>query len=83
MSKPTDEELVVTALQSWANWIETGDITLSTRDCVASSQQRKIKGLSLEQQELVLRLRRLAVDKLSIASRGSLSTDQHRPHPVK
>jgi hypothetical protein len=54
----TDDHLVHTALEMWANHIETGNVTLSTSDFVRSG--RDVKELSEEQQTLVSRLRKLS-----------------------
>ncbi len=52
------------ALSMWANYIETGDVCLSTCDAINSDRRDSIKALSLEQQEFVVRLRKLANKEL-------------------
>ena len=56
----TDLELIVHALNMWANYIETGDLVLSAQDVKNMMSADKIKSLSLEQIKIVVRLRELA-----------------------
>ncbi len=75
----TDQDLTIRALQLWANYIETGDLSLSRRDVrsrldalpnkPSSARDRealntmlaRVAGLDDEQQQLVQRLRRMAM----------------------
>jgi len=54
--------LISTALNMWANWIETEDVTLSAQDAINMKKNNIIQPLTLDQQELVVRLRRLAIE---------------------
>ena len=55
----TDEELIAHALDMWANYVETSNVSLSAND--AAEQKAKFNALSLDQMKLVIRLRELAV----------------------
>ena len=55
----TDVDLKVTALEMWANHIETGNVVLSAAD--ASSMKEKSRDLDPEQRQLVQRLRNLVM----------------------
>lgn len=59
MNDMTDKELVFWACNYWANYIETGVMTLSATD--AQNQQRNslIKALNVDQMKLIIRLREL------------------------
>ena len=58
--RDSDAKLLATSLNMRANWIETGNITLSASDAVGSGQSHLIRPLTPNQQELVARLRELA-----------------------
>lgn len=58
MQGKKDSELVFYALGYWANYVETGEITLSAQD--AQNAKRPFKALSQDQMVMVLRLRNLA-----------------------
>jgi hypothetical protein len=62
MSDFTDKDLRYHALHQWANYIETGIISLSAQD--AQNMGKKFKALSVEQMKLVIRLRELADKEL-------------------
>lgn len=51
------------ALNYWANYIETGDLTLSAKD--AKKQGKEFNALSESQMETVLTLRELAKKELN------------------
>lgn len=55
-----EKELVSTALDFWANYVETGDITMSRTDAVNRKLERRIKSLTEDQEQLVRDLRNLA-----------------------
>jgi len=67
----TDEELKSRALSQWANYIETGTVTLSAQDVQQQNQSRPLKerkalpDLSEEQRQMVARLRQLSINELS------------------
>ncbi len=61
----SDEELIQHSLNLWANYLETGDVTLSQRDAVNMGKPDLINSLTLEQQSLVLRLRQLSLKHLN------------------
>ena len=50
----TDKQLVRRALQMWSNYIQTGDVTISQSD--AKNMNRKVKPLTIEQMEFIVRL---------------------------
>lgn len=56
----TDAELTATALDMWANWIETGNVTLAADDAIACGSRAMVKLLTPEQRALVMRLRTLS-----------------------
>lgn len=55
----TDAELILLALNRWANELESGDANLSAVDAEAAG--KKFKALNLDQMKTVIRLRELAV----------------------
>lgn len=62
-----DMEDIATSLLMRRNYIETGTVTLSANDAVASKQHKLIKALEPAQKETVARLERLA-DKFRLAA---------------
>ncbi len=60
----TDGEIKFQALTMWANHIETGDVSMSPQDAVNRKLKDKIKPLTLQQQELVVRIKKLAQKEL-------------------
>ena len=58
-----DEVLVRNALQMWANYIESGNVTLSAKD--AKEAGKPFRALDSYQMRMVIRLRELA-DKFDI-----------------
>ena len=63
-----DDELIRRALDMYSNWLETGNILLSTSDWIAQHQTKSaleriqrmpLKALTNEQQRLVIRIRHL------------------------
>lgn len=71
----TDAELHARALLNWANYIETGRVTLSAEDVAQQNRHRapkdqlKARELDSGQVALVQRLRVLAEDQLRISNR--------------
>ena len=58
----SDEDLIATALNLYANWIETRDVCASAADVINNQHSgAKLQALDLNQQKLVVRLRELAV----------------------
>ena len=53
-------EEIATALRMRANYIETGDISLSRNDAIAQKKHKIIKALSTHQEDLVRNLRKWA-----------------------
>lgn len=51
-------EMAAQALSFWANWIETGNITMSAKD--AEAAKKPFKALDTHQMEKVLELRGLS-----------------------
>lgn len=58
MNDLSDNALIALALNNHANYIETGDISLSAID--AESMKKPFKALSRDQMKLVIRLRDLS-----------------------
>ena len=63
----SDDKLINQTLTYWANYIETGDITISASNAVHFKQNKKVKTLTLDQQKFCIRLRDLAMNILKIA----------------
>lgn len=59
----SDAELEQRALQMWANYIETGHVTLSANDMLQQNRGKELKPLQPSQQALIERLRKLAQTK--------------------
>mgnify|MGYP003646960211 CR=1 FL=1 len=60
MGKMTDNRMIYEALIVWRNALQTGDISLSLQSALDTGQDSKIRMLSSEQQEFVIRLEELA-----------------------
>lgn len=58
MNDQSDTDLMVNALQMWANYVETRDVNLSAND--AHQMRKTVRPLGEDGMELVLRLRKLA-----------------------
>jgi len=56
----TQTEMIITALHMRANYIETGNVSLSRNDAIKASKHACIKMISDDQSRLVLKLRGLA-----------------------
>jgi hypothetical protein len=56
----TNKEIFYQALNMWANYIETGDVCLSSRDAIQQERRKLIQSLDVDQQEFVVKLRRLS-----------------------
>lgn len=65
MNTKKDNELKCYALNFWANWIETDDMTMSAENAVKCDRRDKMNVLTLEQVKLVIRLRELAIKELN------------------
>lgn len=65
MEHMSNKELISTALRQWANYIETGNVSMSKKDAVNCGQKGDIKILSTSQVNMVERLRDLANKELS------------------
>jgi hypothetical protein len=59
-----DAELASTALRMWANYIETGDVSISSTDCTNMGQSQKVKVINDQQKRFVDRLINLSIDIL-------------------
>jgi len=55
-----DSEIIFYALLMWRNYIQTGDVSLSSHDAVASGQKHLCKVLDRGQMEMVIRLEDLS-----------------------
>ena len=55
-----EKELKAHALRMWANFIETGDLTISATDAINSGQRNMLKSLDIFQMKLIIRLREMA-----------------------
>ena len=69
----SDNQVKFRALNMWANYIETGDVTMSAADAINMKQSlnnmnpiMKLKPLNLEQQKFVIRLREMAIKEIHI-----------------
>ncbi|KKL59836.1 hypothetical protein LCGC14_2211340 [marine sediment metagenome] len=60
----TDKEMIAHALSMWANYIETGSVTMSAADATNQSKYKLIRGLNTDQQKFVIRLREKTIDVL-------------------
>lgn len=60
MIEQSDEYLIRQALLFWRNYIQTGDMVMSTNDLIACGQTAKIRQLNSDQQEFIIRLEELA-----------------------
>lgn len=58
-----DQDVVSCALSMWANYIQTGDVTLSPQDAKNRGCDDRVKVLSDEQMRFVLRLRDMSNKK--------------------
>jgi hypothetical protein len=56
----SDKEIIRHALLMWRNYIQTGDVVMSTADAVNSGQQDKCRQLNSNQIDFVIRLEQLA-----------------------
>lgn len=59
----TDQELISNALNMWANYIETGNVTMSAKS--AKEMNEEVYTLNYRQKELVDRIRKLATEALN------------------
>lgn len=55
-----EREMICLSLDMRANWIETGIVTLSASDAIASGRPELVKPLGTDQHHLVVNLRNLA-----------------------
>jgi hypothetical protein len=58
-----DAEIVSCALTMWANYIETGHVTLSSQDAQNCGYKDEIRTLDDNQMRFVLRLRKMSTKK--------------------
>lgn len=70
MHDRTDLQIQATAVGMWANYIETGDVSISARD--AQNAKLPFKALNEEQMRMVLRFRDLSSSLLRQSSQQSL-----------
>ena len=59
-----DNQIISYALNMWANYIETGDVTISASDAIHFKQNEKVQSLTIDQQKFCIRLRDLAMEQL-------------------
>lgn len=59
-----DKELLYRSLIMWRNYIQTGDVNLSTQDLVNCGDTKDVRMLNIDQQEFVIRLEELAKEQL-------------------
>ena len=55
-----EKEMIRSALNIWANYIETGTVNLSLEDAIKNKKYDEIKSLNDDQKNLVANLRALA-----------------------
>ena len=58
MNEMSDEQLIARSLIIWANYIETGDMSMSALD--AKNAKLTFNALHVDQMKLIIRLRDLA-----------------------
>ena len=78
----TQQEMedIATALLMRRNYIETGTVTMSANDAVASKQHKLIKALEPCQKATIARLEALAAKFLTAASKKSMEDiERNRP----
>lgn len=68
-----DYEVIATALNMWANHIETSDVNLSVQDAHNCGQKDIINPLTETQQEFIRRLKKLSNRSLEISSQKKMS----------
>lgn len=74
----TDKELISRAISMWANYIETGTVTLSAADANQRNEfsgprdKIKINALTADQVELVERIKKLSINVLREESSVSI-----------
>lgn len=68
----SDAQIAAYALNLWANYIETGDLSMSAKD--AQSAGKPFNALSLEQMQAVVRIRQLS------AKMGNAQKPKHWIH---
>lgn len=56
----SNREIIAQSLNMWANWIQTGDPTTTPTDCENMKEEYRIKPLSIDQMEFIIRLHKLA-----------------------
>ena len=59
----SDSEIIRHALIMWRNYIQTGDVVLSTVDACNIGQEKLCRQLNADQQEFVTRLEELAASQ--------------------
>ena len=62
-SDSKDSEIIRHALLMWRNYIQTGDVVMSTVDACNMGQKKRCRQLNAEQQEFVVRLEELAASQ--------------------
>jgi hypothetical protein len=65
MNHLSDKDVITQALGLWANHIETGNVSMSSRDAVNCGSPDQVKSLGDEQKRFVVRLRDLQVSSRS------------------
>ena len=60
-----DKEIVFYSLRMWKNYIQTGDVNMSSDDAINRGCKDSIRMLNSDQQEFVIRLEELSNDALS------------------
>jgi hypothetical protein len=56
----TNRQIIRDSLTMWRNHIQTGNVVTSVRDVVNMGEPEKVRMLSREQQEFVIRIEELA-----------------------
>ena len=68
-TKLEDSEIICHALLMWRNYVQTGDVTLSTTDACNMGDEGRCRQLNADQQEFVVRLEELANDQQAPSER--------------
>jgi hypothetical protein len=66
MNHLSDKDLITKALGLWANYVETGDVCMSSVDAANCGLRNQVKVLTDEQKRFVARLRDLQVTSRKI-----------------
>ena len=55
----SDKEIIYHAITMWQNYIQTGDVCMSAKDCENVKEKKRIKNLTIDQMEFLVRMDKL------------------------